>query len=329
MKKVLITGIGGYIGSNLASLLGKSCEVTGIGRATRFAELKKILPMQVRLIDADIADENKVAHAARGMDAVVHCASLVSDHLCRKNPKEARRVIVDGSKVVATVASHEKALFIHLSTFAVYSSYRKRPMPLIEESKLLSDNVYGSLKAEAEKEINLLRINSMKTNNFSPITLRLAHVYGMGGGLKPQERKVVEVFIEAACQGKEILVHGDGQEGLDLIHVGDVTRLINELIQHAPANPLLWNVGSGKKVTVLELAKLVSEECIKVYGRAGDVRFISSPREINSFIYMPTNEKKFSRWLSIAEALKFAPWLPSISLRKGIREMLQAGLKHF
>lgn len=302
MKSVLITGIGGYIGSNLAITLSNTCHVVGIGHATRFTELKKILPRSAQLIEADILDEKSVTNAMKDIDIVIHAAGLVSERFCREYPEEAKNIIVNGSGILAKAAQAHHARIIHLSTFAVYSSYRKRPMPLTEKSKLLPDSLYGSLKTNAEKEIQFA----------SPTILRLAHLYGKGSALPPREHKVVDMFVQAACQNQSIVIHGDGQEGLDLVHINDVTRLIKELIDRPPA-PGIWNVGSGQATSVRELARLVEEEYFTLHKEHLTVRLIPEHER----------KKKYSRWLSIKKVRAFAPWLPSVSLRDGIREMLQ------
>lgn len=307
MKYILITGIGGYIGSNLAASLNALCGIRGIGYATRFNELRMLLPPSVHLIEGDITDEVAMSNAAKGVDVIIHTAGHVSERFCSQYPKEAQQSIVNGSLVAAKVAQAEGALFMHLSSFAVYSSYQKRSLPLHETDALLPDSAYGKLKAQAEKEIA----------PYSPLILRLAHVYGMQGGLLPREKKIIDMFAEMAHQQQSLTVYNKGREQLDLVHIGDVARLIAQIIATPPPLPLVWNVGSGGMASVMDIATLVQKEYFALTKCHVALHFVSES----------SKKEKPPRWISLEKVRAFAPWFPGISLQEGIRRMLEYKLQ--
>src|SRR3989442_9833584 len=174
-RKVLVTGIGGYVGSSIALRLADTCEIVGVGRATKFQVLREIFGDRLRLVESDVTDREAIRRAARGVDVVIHGASPIVERYCREHPEEAVRTIVDGTRIVSEAAAAEGALLVHLSTLSVYSSYRERPMPLREDSALLPDSTYGDLKVRAERE----------AHGVPSVILRLSNVYGVGGAVAP------------------------------------------------------------------------------------------------------------------------------------------------
>src|SRR5262249_57712921 len=101
------------------------------------------------------------------------------DHL-----EEAVRSIGDGTRNTVEAAAAAGALLVHLSTLSVYSSYRERPMPLREDSALLPDTTYGSLKAEAEREV--ARIPS--------VILRISNAYAACRAMPPPHPPQPQTF---------------------------------------------------------------------------------------------------------------------------------------
>ena len=147
-----------------------------------------------------MADRDTLRRAASGVDVVIHTASAIVERYCRDHPEEAARTIVDGTRNVTEAAAEAGALLVHLSTLSVYSSYRERPMPLREDSALLPDTTYGTLKAEAEREA--ARIPS--------VILRISNAYGVGGAVAPHAHMVTRLFVSRAIRAEPLMVLGEG-----------------------------------------------------------------------------------------------------------------------
>jgi len=234
---------------------------------------------------------------------LVHTASPIVERYCRDHPDEAARTIVDGTRNAVEAAAATGALLVHLSTLSVYSSYRERPMPLREDSALLPDTAYGSLKAEAEREA--ARIPS--------VILRISNAYGEGGAVAPHAHMVTRIFVSRAVRAEPLTVFGDGAEGLDLVHVQDVARLVEQLTLAPPATPLVLNVSAGTVVTLRTLAELVRQVTLEHHGWAIEIR--SEP--------IPAGKARPSRWLANDRARALAPWFPAVALVDGLREMVR------
>jgi len=303
VRRVLITGIGGYVGSSIARRLVDRCQVIGVGRATKFGLLRELFGSRLELVECDLADGDTLRRTARGADALVHTASPIVERYCRDHPDEAARTIVDGTRNAVEAAASTGALLVHLSTLSVYSSYRERPMPLREDSALLPDTAYGSLKAEAEREA--ARIPS--------VILRISNAYGEGGAVAPHAHMVTRIFVSRAVRAEPLTVSGEGAEGLDLIHVQDVARLVEQLTLAPPAAPLVLNVSAGTAVTLRTLAELVRQVTLEHHGWAVEIR--SEP--------VPAGTARPSRWLANDRARALAPWFPAVALVDGLREMVR------
>jgi UDP-glucose 4-epimerase len=299
--RVVVTGIGGYVPSNIALRMSERCRVVGVGRATKFPLLRR-LSERVELFEADVADRDALAAACRGADVVIHGAGPIVERWCAENPDEARRVIVEGTRVVSEAARRERATLVHLSTLSVYSTHRVRPQPVDEESELLPDTVYGTLKAEAERQAFA----------DGALVLRISNVFGSGAAVPAHPHVVTTIFAARAASGEPIVISGDGEEAFDFVHIDDVARLVDQLATSPPRLPAVLNVSYGSAITLRALAELVREASLELLGRDVEITSRANGRE-----------PRPSRWLANERARRLAPWFPAVSTRAGMREMVR------
>jgi UDP-glucose 4-epimerase len=300
MKKILITGIGGYIGSALAMRLQGEYELVGYGSDRNFAELKKKFGKSIKLVAGDIADEKAFGRAAKGADMIIHTASPTSNKYCVEHPGDAVRSIVRGTVVARNIAEREGAMLVHFSTQAVYSLFQKRRMPLREEDALMPDDLYGVLKAEAEWEIQKIHA----------VILRPSNVYGEGGSVGTPRDTVITRYIRAAKAGEPLVMYGNGSQSMDFIHIRDVVELVAQVLKTPRAKKVrIFNVGSGKALSIKEIANLVIEIS------DSKSKMISQPP--------PNGTIAQSRWLANAKAKTILKSFPVISFKQGIQELIQ------
>lgn len=302
-KHIVITGVGGYLGSALAGWLSQRHVVIGYGHGRRFSELQNILPSRVHLIDADVRDEEKMRMAIHGADIVIHTAGPIVEHQILQDPSAAEAVIVDGARVVHDAARRIGATVLFCSTLAVYGTSDDGAL-FTEESEVHPISEYGRLKLAAE--------NIFDTQK--DIIIRFAHIYGYGNGLMPIHKKAADIFVERARSGKQLIVYGDGSEELDLIHIKDVVRLVERLIEITPCPTGIFNISSGVGVPVIELAKTVLDEYYGLLGKKIDIRFEPDPR----------NKMPKACVLANYKVRKYTRQFPSMALSQGIREMLMS-----
>jgi nucleoside-diphosphate-sugar epimerase len=304
-RKVLVTGAGGYVGAAVAvSLREAGLEVVGYGHATNFDALRARTGGAVDLVPGDLGDTATLTAALRGVDAVVHAASFAGERACRRDMPGAIRSIVRGTRqVVDAVVGAKIPRLVHLSTYAVYSTFRERPMPLGEDDELTPDDLYGALKAEAEWE----------AARVPAAILRLTNVFGRGSGIV-LKTDVLGHFTRAVRQGGPLRMNAGGRQRIEFVHVDDVCRLVAELLAAPPPErPLVLNVGAGHATAIRDLAEIFRNTAREALGREVEVTSDESSGDV-----WP------DRWVSIERIRARFPWYPSKSLEDGVRELLTA-----
>lgn len=303
-KTILITGVGGYIGSALAIKLSEKYFVIGYGRGGNFKELQKKINNNVELIEGDIIDTDLIARAVRRADVVIHAASPVSDAECMADPWGAIKTIIRGTRVVADAVNVNKILqFIYFSTQAVYSNSKPRQMPFTENMELLPDNLYGSLKAEAEQEVLKM----------SAVILRPSNIYGEGHGVGRRASTVIEQFVESSKNGGGLHIKGDESRGIDFIHVRDVVLFVEKLIANQIKGGQVFNVSSNESLSLKDLAELVVKHAEVICGVKSKIIFDKSGEQ----------KLNLKRRLDNARAREIFPDFPTIPLEEGIDELLK------
>jgi UDP-glucose 4-epimerase len=256
--KVLITGVAGFIGSNLArALLDRGYAVVGIDNMSQGEALNLeglINHPAFRMNYADIRDEGAVRSAARGCRTIVHLAAFkiprYSDAL------DTLTINSIGSENVVKAALEERAKVVAASTSDVYG---KNPsVPFEEDSNLVIGNpdvrrwAYAISKMFEEQ----LLFAYHERHGIDVVPIRFFGGYGPNQNLTwwggPQS-----VFIERALDDEDIEVHGDGLQTRSFTYVSDHVDGIVRIIENPAANNLVFNIGNTREISIVDLARLV------------------------------------------------------------------------
>ncbi|HJN07924.1 MAG: SDR family NAD(P)-dependent oxidoreductase [Pirellulaceae bacterium] len=278
MKRTLVTGGAGFIGSHLSeALLARGDHVTVIDDESTgaAANLSQILDHErFRFVRGTVADEDLTRELLTDVDEVYHLAAAVGVALIASQPMETIQRNIYPTEFLLTALRHRVAQGDQVKCFLASTSevYGKNPKPTwTEEDDLVLGPTtrprwsYGASKA-IDEFLGLASWREYKVpvvigRFFNVVGPRQTGAYGM----------VLPRFVDAALAGKPLVVHDDGQQIRCFAHVSDVVRAVIELMQNESAVGQVINIGSDQPVSILELA----ERVIGASGSTSEIRFQS------------------------------------------------------
>ena len=272
--RIFVTGGAGFIGIHLCKkLLELNHDVTvydNFSNSLRENFDSKI-NQKANVISGDILDISKLVTSMQNHEIVIHLAAQISVPESVKNPKLTFDVNVNGThNVLESCKKNKISKIIAASTAAVYQNVSEKTI-LNESSVTEPSSPYGSSKLEMENMIN----DFTQTHNVNAIILRLFNVYGIGQS--PEYAGVITKFLSNIRNNNSLTIFGDGSQTRDFVHVNDVVSAI--ILSIDSSNFGLYNVATGKSVTILDLAHLLIEQSKKKLDmvfeeqQKGDIKF--------------------------------------------------------
>jgi nucleoside-diphosphate-sugar epimerase len=298
MKKILITGGGGYIGSMLTTeLVNLKYDVTVIDQLKydKSALDHLYFNKNFRLINEDVRSLKILKQHINKNEFIIPLAALVGAPLCEKNKKEAVSTNFEAIKKILTNLSAKNKL-IYLTTNSGYGIGEKNKY-CNEESPLKPMSLYGKTKCDAEIEV-------MKLKN--TISFRLATVFG--ASYRMRSDLLVNNFVQRAVNDNFIDVY-EPNFRRNFIHIRDVVRgIIYSIKNFDKLKSDIFNLGlSSANITKIGLVKKIKKQIntlkIKVIKNKSD------PDQRDYFVSNKKIEKKGFK--------------ASISLDQGINELIQ------
>jgi UDP-glucose 4-epimerase len=276
MKRILVTGGAGFIGSHTVDLLlEKGFHVVvfdnlSTGKLTNL----NLFHANIQVIQADILDYSKLAAEINRCDAVLHLAALASVPQSIEDPIQSLRVNTLGFlNVLQALREIKKPIrLVYASSAAVYGDAEQLPcsdhLPL--SAPALSP--YALEKANDERYANLYA----QLFNIKSLGLRYFNVYGPRQDPKSPYSGVISKFIEQYKKQESIIIFGDGKQSRDFISVGDVARANLLALESDYCGAL--NIATGTPETLNNLVSYIehaSGSTIKVQhapARVGDIQ---------------------------------------------------------
>lgn len=275
-KSALVTGGAGFVGSHIVDrLVDAGCArivvIDNLVRGSRENLADAMDRGPVELLDADIRDQPLMRELVRSADIVFHQAALRITH-CAAEPQLAFDVMVRATFDLAQMCvAYGVQKLIVASSASIYGMATQ--FPTVErESPYANRTLYGSAKLFAE---TLLRaLNEMHGLDY--IALRYFNVYGPRMDRHGKYTEVLIRWMDRIEAGQPPIIFGDGDETMDMIHVRDVARA-NILSATAPATDAVFNVASGREISLRELATRLG----RVMGRQDLVPEHRPRRDVN------------------------------------------------
>lgn len=250
---VLVIGGAGFIGSHIVDQLVREnpAEIRVLDNMVRgkVGNLAQALPSgKVRLIQGSITDLNTLHQAVKGCDYVFHLAALWLGE-CVSNPRSALEVNVVGTyNVIEACRDAGVKRIVYSSSASVYGNALS--IPMTEEHPFNNRTFYGATKVAGEQFFRAF--NDMHQLNY--VGLRYMNVYGPRMDYKGTYVSVIMKVLDKIDEGKRPIIHGDGSQAYDFIHVEDVARC-NILAMKSTVSDEFFNVGKGTKTTIRELVQ--------------------------------------------------------------------------
>lgn len=305
MSKICITGICGFIGSNLANELTRQGHfVVGIdnfstGKFSNLScEVKRIFNV---CQSSNINDNLSNFFSFHKFDYVFHLAAFVNLRKSIEQPKKCFDTNISGStNIIDLCAKYNVKRLIFSSTGgAIYSP--DAPIPWQEDSVLDPQSPYGLSKLWIEQYLKMA--NKLYGLDYS--ILRYGNVYGPHQDPKG-EAGVVSIFLDALLQGRDLKMFGNGEQRRDFVYVDDVVRA-NVLMMNETRNET-YNVGSNFSVSVNKVAKELTDQL----------------GIIPAWQYLPEIKGEvFETKLSYDKIKKNCGWEPQISFKEGIQKTIE------
>ena len=256
----LVTGVAGFIGSNLLeALLKLDQRVAGLdnfstGKRKNLEEVRALVPTaqwaRFQFLEGDIGDLAACQRACAGVDFVLHQAALGSVPFSMKDPLASHRSNVTGFLNMLLAARDAKVKrFVYASSSAIYGD--DPSLPKVEETTGQPLSPYAATKAINEVYASAFAL----AYGFPSIGLRYFNVFGPRQDPDGAYAAVIPLWIAALLRRQPIFINGDGETSRDFCFVANVVQanLLAATTANAEALNQAYNVALGQRTTLNEL----------------------------------------------------------------------------
>jgi UDP-glucuronate decarboxylase len=304
MKRILVTGGAGFIGSHLCTrLLNEGNEVISLDNY--FTGSKKNI---VHLLDNPYFE--MIRHDVTEpffieVDEIYNLACPASPVHYQYNPIKTMKTSVMGAINMLGLAKRVNAKVFQASTSEVYGDPTEHPQ---RESYWGNVNPIGirSCYDEGKRAAETLFMDYHNQNDVDVKIVRIFNTYGPN--MNPEDGRVVSNFIVQALKGENITIFGDGQQTRSFQYVDDLVEGFIRLMGTPKGFTGPVNIGNPYEFTMLELAQNV----IELTGSASQLTFMP----------LPQDDPK-QRQPDISLAKRELDWEPKIQLREGLTKTIE------
>jgi UDP-glucose 4-epimerase len=271
MKKVLVTGGAGFIGSNLVDLLLKNnYEVMVVDNESANGHDEYYWNSDAKNYQFDLSSSDHLGtltEMCKECDYIFHLASDVSIPYCIENPDKSYLNNVSSLCNILEAARKSKVKrVVFSSTAAIYGLTDKICLEIDTPDPL---NPYSVSKLSGEYLMKMY----YDLYNVQTVTLRYFNVYGPRQPKSGQYAPVMGIFLDQKRDGKALTVVGDGRQTRDFIHVSDIA-LANLTVAEKDVDTYgqVYNVGTGKATSIKSIAEMISDNIVHIPPRPAEAR---------------------------------------------------------
>ena len=307
MKKILITGATGFIGTNFVKILSKKNKVTGIYNK----RLPRIKNKNIKYLKCDLQNLTKTKKIFSKFDIIFHAAGAVSAaKMTNDNPISAitTNLILTARVLEAAMVSNVKKILIFSSGVTGYP-YKKTNLTENDFWKNSPPNIYfGYGWMRRYLEILSEFVNSKSSSKV--YICRPSAVYGEFDDFNDNTSHVIPALIKRAINRENpFIVWGTGNEERDFLYVDDFVKSVIKALNNKKCYGETINIGEGKPVKLKKIIKSINN-----YLRYGNPQFGKAQ--------MRKGEQK-KVFPSIKKASKYLGWKPKINFITGIKKTIK------
>jgi NAD dependent epimerase/dehydratase len=307
MKKILVTGADGFIGSHLTELLVKSgYQVKALVQYNSFNHwgwLEDIDCLsEVEVVLGDVRDPYFCKQLVQGCGVVYHLAALIAIPYSYVAPQSYLDTNVTGTLNICQAALEcGVQRLIHTSTSEVYGTAQY--VPIDEKHPLQAQSPYSASKIAADAM-------AMSYFNTFDLPLTIARPFNTYGP-RQSARAVIPTIIGQIADGAKEIKLGDVSPTRDFNYVADTCQGFLSLANCDAAVGQTVNMGSNSEISIRDTLNLIKE----IMG--SDVKFVSDEQRLR-----PVNSEVFRLWCDNRKLIELTGFKPSYSIESGLRETI-------
>jgi len=317
----LVTGAGGFIGSNLVEeLLRLGQRVVGLdnfatGRRQNLHDIREIVGEEawsgLRFVEGDIRDPATCAAACEGVDLVLHQAALGSVPRSIANPAATNQVNIDGFLNMLVAARDAKvARFVFAASSSTYGDHPA--LPKVEERIGRPLSPYAVTKLVNELYAHVFE----GTYGIETVGLRYFNVFGRRQDPAGAYAAVIPLWVATLLGGGRCRINGDGESSRDFCYVDNVVQA--NLLAATTPNPgvtrEIYNVAVGGRTTLNDLYAVIRDGLLPYEPRVAGVEPEYGPFRDGDVRHSQAD---------ISKARRVLGYEPQFSLRQGMPEALR------
>jgi len=298
MKKILVTGGAGFLGSHLCTkLVLEGHHVLCVDNY--FTGSKKNIEYLLEYKNFEVIRQDICFQLYVEVDEIYNLACPASPVHYQHDPIQTMKTSILGAYNMLGLAKRTGAKILQASTSEVYGDPLEHPQT---EEYWGNVNPIGvrSCYDEGKRAAETLFVDYARKHNVNAKIIRIFNTYGPK--MASNDGRVVSNFILQALKGENITIYGDGSQTRSFCYVDDLINGITKMMNSNIMGPI--NLGNPNEFTVLELA----ESIIKLTG---------SKSKIGQFWELPEDDPK-QRQPNIAKARMFLNWEPKVQLKDGL-----------
>ncbi len=251
-KKILVTGVAGFLGSHLAEKLsGMKHKVVGLDNM--LGGYKDNVPQNIDFFNFDCCDLKKVNEIMKGVDVVYHCAATAHEGLSVFSPVEITKNNYLASVSVFTSAIvHKVKRIIFCSSMARYGDQQT---PFTENMNTKPIDPYAISKVASENVLT----NLCELNNIEWVIAVPHNIIGPRQKYDDPFRNVVSIMINRMLQNKAPIIYGDGEQKRCFSYIDDCLSCMLPMLDQKNLNKQIINIGPDEEfVTINKIAEICS-----------------------------------------------------------------------